>query len=138
MDKSALAAIDKQIVSWIEQLDTLYDERRKVNWRIADIEDRLSSMKKARRALAAEWGDTSEEVPIPLQYTSEGVRDAIHEVFKSDERLTVDDIVWRLKDSGYDFGAKNPRRVVNMALVNDPEIESDGKGKYWEEIELPF
>ena len=101
MSESTLGAIDKQIVSWIEQLDGLYAERMKITRRISDIEERLSAMKKARRALALEWGDTSEEIPIPRQYTSEGVR-----------------------------------RVVNMALVNDSDVESDGKGKYW--LEVPF
>lgn len=140
--RDALSAIDKQIITWVEQLDRLYRERNEVTHRISDIEERLSSMKQARRALAAEWGDESQEIPIPLRYTSEGVRDAIHEVFGDSKEnvLTVDQLVARLVDKGFNFGDKNPRRVVNMALINDPEVEPDGKGKYkYEEyIDLPF
>jgi len=139
--KDALSAIDKQIIAWVEQLDNLNRERKEVNQRISDIEERLSSMKQARRALAAEWGDESSEIPIPLQYTSEGVTEAIHEMFmvtKADT-LTVDQIVVMLKARKFDFGDKNPRRVVNMALVNDETIASDGTGKYAFVVEdLPF
>ena len=136
MSKEALEAIDKQIISWVEQLDGLYGTRREITIRIRDIEERLSSMKMARRALAAEWDVKSEEVPIPLQYTSEGVTEAIHEVLnKAKEALTVDQFVSRLKRDGFNFGEKNPRRVINMALVNDEAMQSDGEGKYtyiWE------
>lgn len=140
MSNEALVAIDKQIISWVEQLDALYEERRNTSLRISDIEERLSSLKKARRALAAEWKISGEEVPIPLKYTSEGVTEAIHEVFREpDEELTVEQIVNRLQSRGYNFGNKNPRRVVNMALINDAAIESDGKGRYSEILEdLPF
>lgn len=131
MPKAALKAIDDQIVKWIEQLDELYSERKKINKRIAALEERLSAMKHARRALALEWDDTTEEVPIPLVYSSEGVRDAIHEVLLSvNESLTVAQIVAQLKRRKYDFGEKNPRRVVNMALINDKFVDADGKGKY--------
>lgn len=142
MPKQALKAIDDQIVKWIEQLDTLYTERKKISRRIVDIEERLSAMKQARRALALEWGDTTEEIPIPLEYTSEGVRDAIHDLLlAANEAMTVDQIVASLKLRKYDFGSKNPRRVINMALVNDEFVLSDGKGKYHMGLEpgdIPF
>lgn len=140
MSKEALEEIDKQIISWVEQLDALYEQRKKISVRISDIEERLSSLKQARRALAIEWKISGEEVPIPLKYTSAGVREAIHEVFREpEEELTVDQIVSRLRFKGYNFGDKNPRRVVNMALINDPVIEPNGKGGYFEILEeIPF
>ena len=136
MAEATLEAIDKQIVSWVEQLDILYEERRKIIERIVEVEGRLTAMKIARRALAAEWGDTSEEVPIPLEYTAEGVTEAIHEVLNdAGSPQTVDQIVSRLRRKRFNFGEKNRRRVVNMALVNDGAIQSNGEGEYtyiWE------
>ncbi len=137
MRESVLGEIDKQLVDWIEQLDTLYSDLRKISKMVDKLEEQLSTLKKARRALALEWGDTSEEVSIPLEYTSEGVTDAIYELLSGfDKALSVDEIVALLKSMKYNFGSKNPRRVVNMALVNDGFIESDSKGKY--RLELPF
>jgi len=139
MSKEALGAIDEQIISWIEQLDELYEQRKEVNMRIVEIESRLSSMKRARTALALEWRVEKGEISIPLKYTTEGVTDAIHDIFRAskEDELNVNQIVSGLMRKGFDFGEKNPRRVVNMALINDPEVESDGKGGYTYE-ELPF
>ena len=139
MSKETLAEIDKQIVAWVEQLDKLYIERSMVSVRIVEIEERLSSMKHARRALAAEWGETAQEVPIPLKYTAEGVTEVIEDVLSESPRsLTVGEVATMLLGRGFDFGGKNPRRVVNMALINDTDIVSDGSGKYRFEPELPF
>lgn len=138
MSKETLAEIDKQIVAWIEQLDELYAEQARVSARIQAIEGRLSSMKQARRALAAEWGETSEEVPIPLKYTAEGVTNAIKEVLANSEKgMTVSEIAAKLVFLGFNFGGKSARRVINMALINDRELEWDGKGGYTYE-ELPW
>ena len=138
MSKETLAEIDEQIVAWVEQLDKLHAERDRVSIRIGEIERRLSSMKQARRALAAEWGETSEEVTIPLKYTAEGVTDAIKEVLANSEKgMTVREIAGSLLLRGFDFGGKSASRVVNMALINDPQVESDGRGGYTYD-ELPF
>jgi len=137
MANEAIEAIDKQIVAWVEELDDLCRERAKVATRISEIQKRLSSAKAARQALAEEWGDESEGVSIPLAYTGEGVQDAIHDVFRllrDRESLNLDMIIRVLINKRYDFGDKNPRRVVNMALVNDPQVEilPDGEYKYSE------
>jgi hypothetical protein len=136
MANEAIEAIDKQIVAWVEELDELYRERAKVEDRMNEIQKRLSSAKVARQALAEEWGEESAGVSIPLAYTGEGVQDAIHEVFKlyRDKQrvysLSLDQIIKVLINRGYDFGDKNPRRVVNMALVNDPQVEILPNGEY--------
>ena len=129
-NKEALDAIDKQIVSWVEQLDKLYEQRQATEKRMTEIEQRLASMREARRSLAAEWGEPALDLPIPLKYTNEGVTDAIANIFEVDESLTVDEIVSRLKAKQFNFEQKNPRRVVNMALVNSPDFTADGTGKY--------
>jgi uncharacterized coiled-coil DUF342 family protein len=135
MANEAIEAIDKQIVAWVEELDDLSRERTKVDSRIQEIQRSLSAAKAARRALAEEWKVESEGVSIPLAYTGEGVQDTIHEVFRlfrTKESLSLDQIIRVLINKGYDFGDKNPRRVVNMALVNDPQVEilPDGEYKY--------
>ncbi len=130
MSKEALAEIDKQIISWVEELDKLYKERDDISMRINLIELRLSTLKNARASLAFEWGEETAQVPIPLQYICKGVTDAIHAVVTQNKLVSVDDVVWELKKYKYDFSNRNPRRVVNMALVNDPEMISDGTGKY--------
>jgi len=139
MANEAIEAIDKQIIAWVEELDDLSRERAKIQRRITQIQQRLSSAKAARQALAQEWGDESEGVSIPLAYTGEGVQDAIHEVFSlsHDDTLSLEKIIRELIVRGYKFGDKNPRRVVNMALVNDPKVEvlPDGLYKY---EEIPF
>ena len=140
MANETIEAIDKQIVAWVEELDDLSRDRAKVESRINEIQKRLSSAKAARQALAEEWGDESEGVSIPLAYTGEGVQDAIHDVFRllrDKQPLSLDRIIRILINKRYDFGDKNPRRVVNMALVNDPQVEvlPDGQYKY---EELPF
>ena len=133
MANEAIEAIDKQLIAWVEELDELYKEYAKVESRMGEIQKRLSSAKATRQALAEEWGDESEGVPIPLVYTGEGVQDVIHEVFellRSKQPLSLNTIIRVLINKGYNFGDKNPRRVVNMALVNDPQVEVLPDGGY--------
>ena len=139
MANEAIETIDKQIVAWVEELDDLCREHSKVQSRINEIQKKLSSAKVARQALAEEWGDESEGISIPLAYTAEGVQDAIHEVFsllRNKQPLSLEMIIRVLINKRYNFGDKNPRRVVNMALVNDPRVEilPDGEYRY---LEIP-
>lgn len=129
MPPTLLEQLDDQIRRWSEELQRHTEVRDAAEERIFELREAIRNSLEVRPSLAKTEG--IKELPdldIPGLGVYETVREAYHDIAErgllwTEEGWTLDELVEMVKRAGFDFGEKNPRRVVNMALVNDPYVD---------------
>ena len=127
-----LRTLEEQIEQYMYQFNALINRRR-------SIEDEISKMqecvKSAVDLLAAEQkrlgkvsGPLQAKRPPEQRFVGMLARDAIHVVLREKKRMRKLDIAKALRDGGFDFGDRSPKRVVHFALVGDPNVRMHPSG----------
>ncbi|MFH1140874.1 MAG: hypothetical protein V1724_04210 [Chloroflexota bacterium] len=127
MAKDLLRLLDDQIRQWAEELQLQTEARDKADERILELRQAIRNSLEVRPSLAkAEGLEKLPDIEMPALGLYDGVREAYHALAESiakQDGWTLDELVPFIAGRDFDFGQKDPRRVLNMALINDPYVE---------------
>lgn len=127
MAEHLLRQLDEQIRQWAEELQAQTEARDEADERILDLRQAIRNSLEVRPSLAkAEGLEKLPDLAIPALGIYDSVRQAYHTLSESvakQDGWSLDELVPFISSRDIDFGQKNPRRVLNMALINDPYVE---------------
>ena len=127
MAENLLQQLDDQIRQWAEELRFQTEARDKADERILELRQAIRNSLEVRPSLAkAEGLEKLPGIELPALEIYDGVREAYHTLAESiakEDGWTLDELVPFIASRDLDFGQKSPRRVLNMALINDPYVE---------------
>ncbi|MDO8751503.1 MAG: hypothetical protein Q7K03_10230 [Dehalococcoidia bacterium] len=127
MAEHLLRQLDDQIRQWAEELQRETEARDNADERILELRQAIRNSLEVRPSLAkAEGLEKLPDIEMPALGIYDGVREAYHTLAESiakQDGWTLDELVPFIASRDIDFGPKSPRRVLNMALINDPYVE---------------
>ena len=124
-DRDFLVSLDDQIEKQDRELGKLLKEKQGLEAKISELQQWLERAKglrdlESRRtgiAFGAKYTPVSEH-----RFFGMTPRDAYRIVLREKARASKPELVEAMKQGGFDFGGKNPRRVVHFALMGDPNV----------------
>jgi len=123
-DREFLDNLERQIESYEQEIEQLFQQRRLLESKIAQTRDCIERTKTLRDAEAKRLGDTS--------YRLAGMSpiEACIAVLKEQGRMTKAEIIAALKEGGFIFDSPYPTKTVHVALMRKPYFKKNEDGTY--------
>lgn len=122
-----LNSLQQQIAEYANQIKSLTDKRSAIDEELSKVQQCLQNAKALLDAEQRRLGKLvvarQPALPLDRQFAGMWARGACHVVLRENERMHKQEIVDALLTGGFDFGGKNPLRVVHFALIRDPHVK---------------
>ncbi|MCK4242273.1 MAG: hypothetical protein KAX23_01850 [Dehalococcoidia bacterium] len=132
-DSEFIASLNEQIEKHDKELGRLLEEKQSLEAMISEVQQWLERAIALREVESRKLGIPAVAQPPTAEerrFFGMTARDACRAVLRERGRSSKPEMVEALKRGGFNFGNKNPRRVVHFALVRDRNVRKAGHDSY--------
>ena len=131
-----LTGLDALIKARSEELTQLSNQKEQLEAKITRLTEWLRQAEALRDAELKQRGITVPPTPSTGHYQFIGMtaRQAYRAVLREKKKASKNELIEAMKEGGFQFGNKSPRRVLQFAMIGDPYVKKLGEDSYaWQE-----